>query len=115
MLTFYCFPTCSTCRKAKTWLSEKNVEYQYRDILKDPLNPEEVTLLAKLAGLDARGLINPKSTAFKALKTEADSLTSEEAAELISANPKAMFRPIFTNNDQIVIGFNVEEADSLLK
>lgn len=109
MLTFYCFPTWNTCRKAKAWLSEKNVDFKYRDILKNPPDENEVHTLAKLAGLNARELINPKSSAFKELGIDKESLSPKEAAEIIATHPKAMFRPILTDGNQAVVGFKTEE------
>ena len=31
-MKFICYPKCSTCRKAKKWLDEHNVEYTERHI-----------------------------------------------------------------------------------
>ncbi|MDW7650550.1 MAG: ArsC/Spx/MgsR family protein [Bacillota bacterium] len=58
-------------------------------------------------------MINPKSTAFKALKVSAESLSTEKAAEIIAANPKAMFRPLFTDGQHVVVGFKPEEMTTL--
>lgn len=41
-------------------------------------------------------------------------LSEQEAAELLSANPKAMFRPLLTNGTRLVVGFNREEMELLL-
>ena len=32
MLKFICYPKCTTCQKARKWLDENNIEYEFRDI-----------------------------------------------------------------------------------
>jgi arsenate reductase-like glutaredoxin family protein len=59
-------------------------------------------------------LINPKSTALKAVGADLSSLTAEQAAELLSANPKAMYRPLLSDGRRLVIGFKPEEMSSLV-
>ena len=38
-MLFVCYPKCSTCQKAKTWLQERGVAFDERDIKQD--NPTE--------------------------------------------------------------------------
>ena len=34
-MLFICYPKCSTCKKAKKWLDEHNVEYTERHIVEN--------------------------------------------------------------------------------
>ena len=43
-MLFVCYPKCSTCQKAKTWLQERGVAFDERDIKQD--NPTEQELRA---------------------------------------------------------------------
>ena len=36
-MLFVNYPKCSTCRKAKNWLDEHNIEYESRHIIDDNL------------------------------------------------------------------------------
>lgn len=36
MATFYWYPKCSTCKKAKIWLDENNISYDMIDMIKEP-------------------------------------------------------------------------------
>ena len=40
-MTFICYPKCTTCQKAKKWLDENQIAYNFRDIkLENPTNDE---------------------------------------------------------------------------
>ena len=41
MIKFICYPQCTTCQKAKKWLDEHGIEYEFRDIkLENPTRQE---------------------------------------------------------------------------
>ena len=42
MLTFLCYPKCTTCRKAQKWLDDHGIAYTLRDIKQDKPTPEEL-------------------------------------------------------------------------
>ena len=42
-ITFFCYPRCSTCQKAKKWLEENKIEFTERDIVKVNPTEEELT------------------------------------------------------------------------
>ena len=35
MITFVCYPKCTTCQKARKWLDENRIPYELRDIKTD--------------------------------------------------------------------------------
>ena len=41
MMTFICYPKCTTCQKARKWLDENQVEYSIRDIKTENLTRSE--------------------------------------------------------------------------
>jgi len=49
------------------------------------------------------------------LKLDLDSITDQEAAELIKNNPKIMRRPLLTDDKKLVAGFNPEEYSGLVE
>ena len=48
-MLFVQYPKCSTCRKAKNWLDEHNIEYESRHIIEDNPSAEELRKLDLLA------------------------------------------------------------------
>lgn len=105
MLTFYCFPQWTTCRKAEAGLLQENVQFEYRNIVKKPLSVDELFELAKLGGIVVQGLLNKKSKTYKDLGKELDESSELAVANFIAANPKAMIRPLLAGNNKLIIGF----------
>lgn len=58
-------------------------------------------------------MINPKSTVYKESGLNLDNLSAEDAAVFLSANPKAMFRPILADDKKILIGFDSDAMKTL--
>ena len=90
------------------------MDYAYRDILKEPLGPEEIEDLASLGEMEVRDLINRRSTVFKKMGVDPETMTSARAGELILENPRVMHRPLLTDGSSLVVGFKPEEMAKLL-
>ncbi|MFO7942607.1 MAG: ArsC/Spx/MgsR family protein [Bacillota bacterium] len=90
------------------------MEYDYRDILKIPLNVEELGNLAALANLEIRDLVNQKRDGFREMDVDPETMTSELAGKLILENPRIMHRPLLTDGIDIVVGFEPEEMEKII-
>ena len=83
MLKFICYPKCTTCQKARKWLDENNIEYEFRDIKIENPTLEELTAWYKLSGLPLRKFFNTSGLLYKSmeLKTKLPNMTDEEMLE----------------------------------
>ncbi len=109
MVDFYCKKTCKSCQKAKAWLDENSVEYNYIDYTKQ-LPPQRVIR----AALDKMGAaaLRKRHRRFKELKDAGPEVWLEE----IKADPNLLGRPILVWPDgRWVMGFGEEEWRRLLK
>ena len=52
MLLFVEYPKCTTCQKAKKWLTEKNLEFAVRHIVEDRPAKEELKEWYEKSGLN---------------------------------------------------------------
>ncbi len=86
----------------------------YRDIVKEPPTVEELFELARRGGTPVSGLVNPKSQGLKKLGVDFLSLSDQEAAELLSTNPKIMYRPLLTDGTTLTVGFKPELMEKLI-
>ena len=48
------YPKCSTCKKAKKWLEENNIEFEYRNIVEETPTVEELTKWIERSRLDIK-------------------------------------------------------------
>jgi len=74
-INFYWKSTCTTCRKARSFLINAGVTMNERDLAKKPFTKNEVIEL--LAGRNASSFVNPKSTPYKALGLQNKNLTQK--------------------------------------
>ena len=96
---FYCWVKWNTCRKAKEFLSQKNVEINERDFFKDPFSQSEIEEL--LNGNPASEMFNFRSPSFKKLGLERDKLSNQDLIELMLKEPRLVRRPVVRIGEKV--------------
>lgn len=114
-ITYICLPSCITCRKGKAWLSEKNLDFVYRHIEKERLSPQELKEIAARKKIPVTGLVNPKSRNLREMGISLADLSEEKALEILTKNPKIMYRPVVLAGDKVLLGFKESEFAALLE
>ena len=107
MLTFICYPKCSTCQKARKWLDDNGIAYELRDIkLQNPM-VEELSLWHKRSGLPLKKFFNTSGLLYKSmeLKTKLPTMTEEEMLELLATDGMLVKRPLLIGADFVLTGF----------
>ena len=117
MLKFICYPKCTTCQKARKWLDENNIEYEFRDIKLENPSLEELTAWYKLSGLPLRKFFNTSGLLYKSmeLKTKLPNMTDEEMLALLATDGMLVKRPLAIGDDFVLIGFKETEWVEKLK
>lgn len=64
-LTFYWYPKCGTCRKAKKWLEEHGKEINEIHIAEQPPSKEELKALYEKSGLDLKKFFNTSGMKYR--------------------------------------------------
>ena len=67
MLNFICYPKCTTCQKARKWLYDNKIEYEFRDIKLDSPTLDELTEWHKKSGLPLKKFFNTSGLLYKSL------------------------------------------------
>ena len=117
MLKFICYPKCTTCQKARKWLDENNIEYEFRDINSENPSLEELTAWYKLSGLPLRKFFNTSGLLYKSmeLKTKLPTMTDEEMLALLATDGMLVKRPLAIGDDFVLVGFKEAEWAEKLK
>ena len=76
MITIYNSPSCTSCRKAKAWLEENNLEFHEKNIYHEPLTKEEIKAILILTDEGTEEIISYRSEAYQKLELEIESLKS---------------------------------------
>ena len=117
MLKFICYPKCTTCQKARKWLDENNIEYEFRDIKLENPSLEELTDWYKLSGLPLRKFFNTSGLLYKSmeLKTKLPNMTDEEMLALLATDGMLVKRPLAIGDDFVLVGCKETEWVEKLK
>ena len=105
------YPKCSTCKKAKKWLEDNNVEFEDRNIVEENPTYEELCKWIKEGNLDIKKWFNTSGLKYKELqlKDKLESMDFEDKIKLLASDGMLIKRPIFVSKDIILIGFNEEK------
>ncbi len=114
MIQLYTSPSCTSCRKAKSWLDDYDLPYEERNIFKEPLTDDELKELLSLTENGTEDIISTRSKAFKDLNIDIDELTLQELFKLVQDNPEILRRPILKDDKRIQVGYNADEIRRFL-
>ncbi len=111
MLTFICYPKCSTCQRARTWLDENKIEYTLRDIKTDNPTADELKEWHKVSGLPLKRFFNTSGLLYKSLnlKEKLPNMTDEEQYTLLATDGMLVKRPLLIGDDFVLVGFKEKE------
>ncbi|PEJ59056.1 MULTISPECIES: transcriptional regulator SpxA [unclassified Bacillus (in: firmicutes)] len=114
MVNLYVTPSCTSCRKAKAWLDEHNIEYSVKNIMNESITLEEIKSILRMTETGTDEIISNKSKTFQELNINIESLPLNELYQLIINNPKMLRMPIIQDEKRLQIGYNEEEIRSFL-
>ena len=110
------YPKCSTCQKAKKWLTENNIDFTDRHIVEETPSAEELREYIKKNGLDIKNFFNTSGLLYKSmnLKEKLGSMTDDEKIMLLSQNGMLIKRPLLIGDNFALPGFKEDKYKALL-
>ena len=90
------YPKCSTCKKAKKWLEENNIEFVDRNIVQDTPTAKELTEWVQRGGYELKKWFNTSGLKY---------MTDKEKIELLASDGMLIKRPLLISDKGIFIGF----------
>lgn len=115
-MLFVCYPKCSTCKKAQTWLEDQGLDYQLRDIKTQNPTQEELRQWHAQSGLPLKRFFNTSGQQYRALglKDRLPHMTQEEQLALLASDGMLVKRPILLDGDKVLVGFRQGEWEAAL-
>lgn len=117
MLLFLEYPKCSTCIKARKYLTSKEIQFIDRNIVEDKPSQEELTKWIEKSGTDIKKFFNTSGRLYKEmeLKDKLKDLSDEEKIELLSSNGMLIKRPLLITEERVVIGFKEDQYTEVIE
>ncbi|AJH19869.1 transcriptional regulator Spx [Bacillus wiedmannii] len=114
MVILYTTASCSSCRKAKAWLEEHQIDYTEKNIVSNSLTVDELKSILRLTEDGATEIISTRSKTFQELNINIEALSLNEFYKLIIEYPQMLRRPIMLDEKRLQVGFNEEEIRKFL-
>jgi len=113
MLNLYGIPNCDTMKKARTWLQEQQLDFQFHNYKKDGVATSTLQSWVDQVGWEA--LVNRRGTTWRKLpEIDRENINEASAISLMQANPSLIKRPVLVSTGQLLVGFNPEEWQAQL-
>ncbi len=114
MTTLYGIANCDTVKKARKWLEQENISYQFHDFRKNGF--DQALLDNFLTTLSWEELLNKRSTSFRNLDDSIKQNLSEQTAkEAMLAEPTLIKRPVLVTDSVKHVGFKADQYATLFK
>ncbi|PEJ63629.1 transcriptional regulator SpxA [Bacillus wiedmannii] len=114
MVILYTTASCSSCRKAKAWLEEHQIDYTEKNIVSNSLTVDELKSILRLTEDGATEIISTRSKTFQELNINIEALSLNEFYKLIIEYPQMLRRPIMLDEKRLQVSFNEEEIRKFL-
>ncbi|WP_455222033.1 ArsC family reductase [Kaarinaea lacus] len=113
MTTVYGIKNCDTMKKARRWLDEHNVAYEFHDYKKEGIDEKTLTTWCKKLGWET--LLNRRGTTWRKLPDKIkDSINEKSAINLMLEQPSIIKRPVLKSGGSYLVGFDEQEYQKLL-
>ena len=111
MIKFICYPKCTTCQKAKKWLDDNKIKYEFRDIKLDNPTLDELTEWHKKSELPLKKFFNTSGLLYKSLdlKNKLITMSEDKMLKLLASDGMFVKRPLVIGDSFVLVGF--KEAD----
>ncbi len=114
MTTLYGIKNCDTIKKARKWLEENNIEFQFHDFRKDGLDKKQLQQWVDELGWEI--LLNKRGTTWRQLPDDVkDTIDEKSAIVLMLENPAIIKRPVLDMGSKRVVGFKDADYQQLFK
>lgn len=116
-MLFVNYPKCSTCQKAKKWLTGHQQAFEDRDIKEQNPTADELKEWHEKSGLPLKRFFNTSGILYKEmnLKEKLPGMSEEEQFRLLASDGMLVKRPILVTEDTVLVGFKEKEWEGLVE
>ena len=105
------YPKCSTCRKAKKYLEENQVDFIDRHIVEERPTEDELTKWIQMSGFPVKKFFNTSGKLYKemGLKDKLAQMPETDQIKLLASDGMLVKRPLIIEENRVLVGFKEAE------
>jgi arsenate reductase (glutaredoxin) len=112
--TIYGIKNCDTMKKARAWLDEHGVKYDFHDYKSEGIAKDKLKAWSDDVGWET--LLNRAGTTFRKLPdADKEGLNEKKALALMLAQPSMIKRPVLDVGGKLLVGFRPDEYTKKVK
>jgi len=106
-ITYYGYPNCGSCKKAKSWLNAEGIEYHDVHIVETPPSKEELKKIVETSGFPLKKFFNTSGMKYRelGLKDKIPTMSDDEQLEMLASDGMLIKRPLVTDGEKVTVGF----------
>ena len=115
-MLFLEYPACTTCKKAKKWLTDHDLEFTARHIKEANPSAEELSQWQEKSGLELKKFFNTSGMIYRdlGLKDKLPTMSREEQLALLASDGMLVKRPLLVTETAVLVGFKEKEWEDKL-
>ena len=111
MFTFYQYPRCSTCVKARKWLEANQIPFNSIHIVDQPPSVEARKKIHETSQQEIKKLFNTSGQSYRQgdFKSRIANMSADECYQALAQDGKLIKRPLLVSDSLVLIGFKVDQ------
>ena len=111
MIKMYGIPTCGSVKKAKKFFNDNNIEFEFIDFKKTPVECDKIDEWLKQ--VDINTLFNSRGTKYRTLKLKELNLDENGKREWLCKENLLIKRPVIEFDSKVIVAFDEEKYKEL--
>ena len=112
MIIVFGIKNCDTIKKARNWLTDQGIEYQFHDFRANGIDRDKIETWIQQVGWET--VLNRRGTTWRKLDAAIqDTVNRDNVAALLAEHPAMIKRPVLDIDGDISIGFKPDLYQSI--
>lgn len=112
VITLYGIKNCDTIKKARKWLTDNSVEYNFHDLRTDGIDAATLDGWIDQVGLET--ILNRRGTTWRKLDSDdQNGVNRSNVTALLLKYPAIIKRPVLDLDGTITVGFKAEQYQTI--
>ncbi|MDQ0222628.1 transcriptional regulator Spx [Streptococcus moroccensis] len=114
MIKIYTVSSCTSCKKAKTWLNAHHLPYKEHNLGKESITKAEILEILSKTENGIASIVSSKNRYAKGLGVDIEDLSVNEVIDIITENPRILKSPILIDTKRLQVGYKEDDIRAFL-